>query len=297
MEVRYRRGVPPVVNDPVANAVLRNAVGSVLGPDAVIASRQSLGGEDFGWFGEKVPSAMARLGTRTPGGTTHDLHQPEFDVDELESRHDDALRFHRGLSLDVLPTIETPDVVLIDGDHNWYTVYHELKLLERTAAEAGHPMPVVVLHDVDWPYGRRDLYYTPETIPESYRQPYRRAGLVPGNAELQDDAGINRTLANALDEHGVRNGVRTGLEDFIAESSHGYRVVNVPGNHGVGILAATQRTRSGTRLGAVLDELESTDFLRAQCLRIEEARVTATIGLADAARAHATRSSRSTPVV
>lgn len=81
-EVRYRRGVPPVVNDPFAHRVLHDAVVSVLGEQGVVTSRQSLGGEDFGWFGEKVPSAMARLGTRTPGGVTHDLHQPTFDVDE-----------------------------------------------------------------------------------------------------------------------------------------------------------------------------------------------------------------------
>jgi len=29
-----------------------------------------------------VPGALARLGTRTPGGPTYDLHQGSFDVDE-----------------------------------------------------------------------------------------------------------------------------------------------------------------------------------------------------------------------
>jgi amidohydrolase len=43
---------------------------------------QSLGGEDFAWYLEHVPGAMARLGTRTPGGPTYDLHQAAFDVDE-----------------------------------------------------------------------------------------------------------------------------------------------------------------------------------------------------------------------
>ncbi len=47
--------------------------------------------------------------------------------------------------------------------------------------DAGTPLPVLILHDVGWPYGRRDLYYTPETIPEEFRQPYEQAGMLPGH--------------------------------------------------------------------------------------------------------------------
>jgi metal-dependent amidase/aminoacylase/carboxypeptidase family protein len=47
-----------------------------------VATTQSLGGEDFGWFLDRVPGAMARLGTRTPGGPTYDLHQGNLRVDE-----------------------------------------------------------------------------------------------------------------------------------------------------------------------------------------------------------------------
>ena len=43
---------------------------------------QSLGGEDFGWYLDRVPGAMVRLGTRTPGGPTYDLHQGNLRVDE-----------------------------------------------------------------------------------------------------------------------------------------------------------------------------------------------------------------------
>jgi amidohydrolase len=44
---------------------------------------QSLGGEDFAWFLESVPGALARLGTRLPGSlVSHDIHQPTFDIDE-----------------------------------------------------------------------------------------------------------------------------------------------------------------------------------------------------------------------
>ena len=53
-----------------------------LGEQGHVATSQSLGGEDFGWFLERVPGAMARLGTRTPGGPTYDLHQGNLRIDE-----------------------------------------------------------------------------------------------------------------------------------------------------------------------------------------------------------------------
>ena len=81
-EVNYVRGVPPVVNEAGSTAILGDAVEAVLGEDAIVSTAQSLGGEDFAWFVESVPGAMARLGTRTPGGPTYDLHQGDLRVDD-----------------------------------------------------------------------------------------------------------------------------------------------------------------------------------------------------------------------
>jgi amidohydrolase len=81
-EVEHVRGVPPVVNDASAVALLERAAGEELGLAAVVPTEQSLGGEDFAWYLEHVPGALARLGTRTPGGPTHDLHRGDLDVDE-----------------------------------------------------------------------------------------------------------------------------------------------------------------------------------------------------------------------
>jgi len=78
----YQRDVPPVVNAPGATALLSAAASSALGPGAVVPTLQSLGGEDFGWYLDHVAGAMGRLGVRVPGGTTYDLHQGSFDVDE-----------------------------------------------------------------------------------------------------------------------------------------------------------------------------------------------------------------------
>jgi len=80
--IEHRRGAPPVVNDPVLVGRLRAAADLMLGPQAPTPTVQSLGGEDFAWYLQAVPGAMARLGTRTPGGATYDLHQGDLVVDE-----------------------------------------------------------------------------------------------------------------------------------------------------------------------------------------------------------------------
>ena len=83
VHVRYNRGVPPVINDRMASAVIAGAAGAALGADRVVEAEISMGGEDFSFYLEQVPGAMIRLGTGTPGSDVrHDLHQSGFDVDE-----------------------------------------------------------------------------------------------------------------------------------------------------------------------------------------------------------------------
>jgi amidohydrolase len=80
-DVDYVRGLPPVVNDPRAVALMRAAALGTVSSDHVVLTPQSMGGEDFGWFAEVVPIALARLGTHG-GGPPLDLHRGTFDVDE-----------------------------------------------------------------------------------------------------------------------------------------------------------------------------------------------------------------------
>ena len=80
--VDYLQGVPPVVNDPASARIINGAIDAVLGPHHRTEVPQSLGGEDFGWYLNGVPGAMFRLGTRTPGGPTYDLHQGDLRIDE-----------------------------------------------------------------------------------------------------------------------------------------------------------------------------------------------------------------------
>ena len=117
-------------------------------------------------------------------GADAELHvidpEPQFDPAEHERAFAGRYHFHQGVSLDVLPTLGPVDAALIDGDHNWYTVSNELRLLAEGARRHGTGLPVLVLHDVLWPYGRRDLYYAPERIPAEFRQPLRPGRHQPG---------------------------------------------------------------------------------------------------------------------
>ncbi len=79
--LQYRRGVPPVVNEEVSTRILTHAI-EAIDPDVLSDTRQSGGGEDFSWYLEEVPGAMARLGVWTGRGPQLDLHQPSFDIDE-----------------------------------------------------------------------------------------------------------------------------------------------------------------------------------------------------------------------
>ena len=79
--LNYRRGVPPVVNEEISTRIMTHAIEAV-GPDTLADTRQSGGGEDFSWYLEEVPGAMARLGVWSGQGPQLDLHQPTFDLDE-----------------------------------------------------------------------------------------------------------------------------------------------------------------------------------------------------------------------
>ena len=79
--LQYRRGVPPVVNEERSTQIMTHAI-EAMDPAALADTRQSGGGEDFSWYLEEIPGAMARLGVWSGQGTQLDLHQPNFDIDE-----------------------------------------------------------------------------------------------------------------------------------------------------------------------------------------------------------------------
>jgi len=196
----------------------------------------------------------------------------EFDLALFQQRYGAVGNFHQCTSLEALPRLQAADAVLIDGDHNWYTVFNELKLLETCANNSGSGFPLVFFHDVGWPYGRRDLYYAPERLPSEYLLPHAQKGMVPGVTELVDEGGLNpQFYNNALLEGGARNGVLTAVEDFIQESTIGTLYV-IPILSGLGILVP-ERLQRNEALMAEIHQWQSNSGLKTLLDFLERERI------------------------
>lgn len=177
----------------------------------------------------------------------------------------EGLELIRETSLEALPKLELPDVAIIDGDHNYWTVFEELRLIGERAP--GAELPLLLFHDVCWPHGRRDDYFAPEQIPADFRQP-----LVPeGHGIFPGDPGTRRGglpyPRSAAREGGPRNGVLTAVEDFVA-GREGLRLVVVPAFFGFGAVWHTSAPWADA-VARVLDPLDGNPLLA----RLEENRV------------------------
>jgi hypothetical protein len=171
----------------------------------------------------------------------------------------------RATSLDALREVELPDAMIVDGDHNYYTVREELRLIAERAQ--GAELPLLLFHDVAWPHGRRDDYHDAGAIPPEARHPIvgDKGGLFPGDAGVRAD-GLPYPRS-AEQEGGSRNGVLTAVEDFVADHEH-LRLVVVPVFFGFGAVWPLDAPWSD-RLGAILDPWDRNPVLE----RLEANRV------------------------
>jgi Methyltransferase domain len=142
------------------------------------------------------------------------------------------LELVRETSLAALPHITGADAVVIDGDHNYYTVSEELRIIGEAPE-----LPLLIFHDVCWPHGRRDDYYAADQIPAAERQP-----IAEGGGLHPDEPGIRPGglpyRGAAAREGGPRNGVLTAVEDF-ARNREDVRLAIVPIFFGLGVLWRT----------------------------------------------------------
>lgn len=152
------------------------------------------------------------------------------------SRDRPELELLEETSHDVLGRIEAlPDAIVIDGDHNYYTLREELRLIADKAA--GAAIPLLFFHDVCWPHARRDTYYAPERIPEAERQPLgHNVGLAPGEPGIAE-LGLPFVWA-AEREGGPGNGTLTAIEDFLSAEGSDRRLgfAVVPAFFGFGVM-------------------------------------------------------------
>jgi hypothetical protein len=113
-----------------------------------------------------------------------------------------AVTVHRGRSLEVLPSLPGPyDAILMDGDHNFYTVDNELKLIAGRGLLA--PGGVILFHDVGDPWARADLYYEPERIPDEAKAPDKPHGVLTAIEAFQESASPGWIWLQWRDEYGL----------------------------------------------------------------------------------------------
>ena len=155
----------------------------------------------------------------------------EFMAGWGESSH---FRFVQTTSHEAIPALPEADAYIIDGDHNYYTVRRELDLIDQTQ---GQKSWLAFMHDVAWPCGRRDWYYNPERLPAEHVHPNSRAGGVtldqPGVVPW--GFGNPAVVSVGLKEGGPKNGVRTAIEDFLADHPE-FEFQVVPAFFGLGVI-------------------------------------------------------------
>lgn len=163
----------------------------------------------------------------------------------------DAVHLVQGRSPEALEELEGADAYLLDGDHNYYTVSRELEVVERKADGHGG-MPLVFLHDVGWPCGRRDQYYSPESLPpDAVHAHTYEMGVRPGCAGVvQGGFRGAGEFAVALEEGGPRNGVLTAVEDFL-EGRDDLALARIPCVFGLGVMYGIS-TPEGRSIGDFL---------------------------------------------
>lgn len=188
---------------------------------------------------------------------------PISDLVELVEEHPD-LEVIEETSLEALARIPIPDAVVLDGDHNYYTLSNELRLIADRAPDG--QIPLLVFHDVCWPLARRDQYAAPDRIPPEHRHPYGEdIKLVPGNSGTAE-----RGLPfewGALEEGGPRNGVMTAIEDFMGEHE-GLRLAVIPIFFGCGLLWP-ERAPWSDEVAEITEPWDRNPILE----RVEQARV------------------------
>lgn len=97
--------------------------------------------------------------------------------------------------------------------------------------------------------------------------------MYPGQSALVDWGGINRTLYNAQQEGGQRNGVLTGVEDFMAQSQQSLELLQIPGFHGLGVLYPPELRHKNRRFDHLVLALTLSSGMREHLERVEISRL------------------------
>ncbi len=197
---------------------------------------------EVGGFMGELTELLARWADTVDAHVTVVDTAPHPDLEALVEARANLTLLHT-TSHEALAEAPLADAIILDGDHNYWTVSEELRIIAERAGDSGGAFPLILMHDLGWPHGRRDDYYVPERIPEDERQPLADDGLYPGipgtyHGGLPCDH-------PAAQEGGPRNGVLTAIEDFLtdrgqpeppATSAPALALAVIPAFYGLGVI-------------------------------------------------------------
>jgi len=189
---------------------------------------------------------------------------PAPELVQLARKHPE-LSLVREPSPEALGAVPLAEAIILDGDHNYFTLSQELKAIAERWREPG--MPLLLLHDLGWPHARRDTYYVPERIPDEHRQPLAHDVLVAPGEPGSSSVGVSFEWA-AEHEGGPGNGVLTAVEDF-REARGGLNLALVPAFFGLGVLWAEDAPWAAT-VAEIVAPWDASPMLE----RLEEVRMT-----------------------
>jgi hypothetical protein len=178
------------------------------------------------------------------------------DIPGVDHRRITSEAFFKGADIPAAP------VWIVDGDHNYDTVAMELEGIAKATAGADC---LIFLHDLGWPNGRRDFWYSARTAPadaprmaDGFGVSIDSEGVVP----ISEGIGLGSMAAVASHEGGPRNGVLTAVEDFLkSEGGQGWVFRWTPIFFGFGILVRESTLLSG-KISALVERFDAFDRVR-----------------------------------
>ena len=252
----------PYLHDPARWGVSMAQMTELLIPCLDAATARSVA--EIGAFAGDLTRVLVHWASRSGARVLAIDPAPQEGLLALARAHGE-LELVRETSLDALPAMTLPDAVVIDGDHNYYTVSEELRLIDARSRDA--QLPLMLFHDVCWPHARRDDYFDAQQIPAEARHPVAgdAGGIVPDDPAVRP-GGLPYPRSAAY-EGGPRNGVLAAIEDFVAPRVE-LRLVVVPAFFGFGVVWDTRAAWAPT-LAALLDPYDHNPILE----RLEANRV------------------------
>ncbi|WP_203555997.1 amidohydrolase [Bacillus sp. B15-48] len=80
--LQIQNGEPALKNHSFVNRLIERSIREIFPEFTIMNGKFGMGGEDFGYVSQKLPSSMFFLGCASKNGVKKDLHTPTFDIDE-----------------------------------------------------------------------------------------------------------------------------------------------------------------------------------------------------------------------